>query len=134
MRVRRGHLLGIVAATVVAGAATAAIVYTSNGPFGGFFGLWGPDVSSQQSVGARFTPAPGGADPVWNFASSGTGFSAMTLQDGVTWQAGGSGAGLTLTIEGTPGLPNPADINHDGLVNGLDLAALLSAWGACSGC
>ena len=74
--------------------------------------------------------APGGSDPVWNYASSGTGFSATTLQDGVTWQSGGSGAALTLTVEGTPGLPNPADINHDGLVNGLDLAAVLAAWSA----
>ena len=43
-------------------------------------------------------------------------------------------AALTLTVEGNLGLPIPADINHDGLVNGNDLAAVLSAWGTCANC
>jgi hypothetical protein len=34
-----------------------------------------------------------------------------------------------LIITFTPPAPNPADINRDGAINGLDLAALLSAWG-----
>jgi hypothetical protein len=33
----------------------ADTLYSSNGPFGGFFGLWGPDVSTSQSVAQRFT-------------------------------------------------------------------------------
>jgi hypothetical protein len=28
----------------------------------------------------------------------------------------------------------PADLDHDGFVNGADLGAMLGAWGACSGC
>jgi hypothetical protein len=28
-------------------------------------------------------------------------------------------------------IANPGDLNHDGLVNGIDLAIVLSNWGAC---
>ena len=199
--------------------ANADVVYATQGPFGGFFGLWGPVVSAQQSVGARFipsanftlthvrlwlmndsdvpgaplritlrgdaaaagapsipsdqviaewniaceasgwnpiqhtvmpdapvalragvrywvvaqSPAPGGASPVWCFASVGNAFSAVTTGDGITWQAGGNGAAPTLTVEGTPGLPaSSPDINGDGAVNGLDLTMLLAAWGTSS--
>ena len=35
----------------------ADIIYQTHDPFGSPFGLWGPDVSSDQSVGLRFTPA-----------------------------------------------------------------------------
>ena len=37
--------------------AAADVVYETPGPFGGWFGLWGPTVSSSQIVGARFVPA-----------------------------------------------------------------------------
>lgn len=36
--------------------ASADVVYATQGPFGGWLGLWGPVVSAQQSVGARFVP------------------------------------------------------------------------------
>jgi hypothetical protein len=36
--------------------AAADVVYETPGPFGGWFGLWGPTVSSSQIVGARFVP------------------------------------------------------------------------------
>lgn len=215
----RHKIPAVALALVIAGSVAAAIIHTTANPFGGFFGLWGPDVFISQSVGARFTPGadytldrvkiwfmnnsssvhpsvritvrndqtsgtgsiPGntilaewniniqalgwnpvqeilvstggvglhtgqkywvvaesnsavGENAVWNFASVGNTFSAVTLPNGITWQPGGSGAALTLTVEGTAGLPNPADINHDGLVNGSDLAAVLSAWGACANC
>lgn len=208
---------------VVASAAAAILVHETADPFGGFFGLWGPDVSVQQSVGARFVPSgdytlqqvkiwlmdnSGGSHPqvritlrtdqstasgsgsslpsnevleewtietqavgwspvqevmqsrggvalrsgqkywvvaqstaqpglnaVWNFASVGNQFKAITQPDGVTWQAGGFGAAPTLIVEGTPGLPiRQGDINRDGLVNGLDLTELLGAWGECGDC
>jgi hypothetical protein len=41
----------------LAAPATADTVYQTGGPFGGFFGLWGADVSATQSVGVRFVPA-----------------------------------------------------------------------------
>jgi hypothetical protein len=214
------HALACAICTVIASPSRADVVYATQGPFGGFFGLWGPVVSQQQSVGARFipsanytlthlriwfmndsdapgaplritlrsdaasgtggsvpsneiiaewnitcmasgwnpvqhavtpsapvglhagvrywvvaqSPAPGGFSPVWCFASVGNAFSAVTLQDGVTWQPGGNGAAPTLAVEGTPGLPAASpDINGDGAVNGLDLTVLLAAWGASSG-
>ncbi len=37
-------------------------------------------------------------------------------------------APMTLSLQG-----NPADLNHDGSVNGADLGMLLAAWGACPG-
>ena len=214
----RHKIPAAILAFAIAGSALAAVVHTTAGPFGGFFGLWGPDVSSQQSVGARFIPsgdftltsikmwfmnnsstthptvkitlrtdqtagtvstpsstvieqwtiniqalgwnpiqevllstggvalqsgvkywvvaestASSGSSSVWNYASVGNTFSATTLSSGA-WQPGGSGAALTLTVEGTVGLPNPADINGDGVVNGIDLSFVLSAWGACASC
>ena len=41
----------------IASSVAAAIIHTTANPFGGFFGLWGPDVFNQQSVGARFSPS-----------------------------------------------------------------------------
>jgi hypothetical protein len=209
----------ILAASVAWSAATD-VVYQTQGPFGGFFGLWGPTVSGSQIVGARFVPAadhtlsairlwfmnddgspgapiritlradgthaggtsipgtqviaqwdiacqaagwnpvqhsvtsdggialragvrywvvarsdePGGFSPVWNFAAFGNSWNSIGLRTETDegWQAGGSGAALTLVVEGTPGLPpgNP-DLNQDGAVNGDDLGLLLGAWGPC---
>jgi len=51
---RRNRLLGALAALAAATAAGAAVIYATNGPFGGFFGLWGADLSTQQSVAERF--------------------------------------------------------------------------------
>ena len=41
----------------MAAPAAAAIVFQTPGPFGGWFGLWGADVSASQIVGQRFVPA-----------------------------------------------------------------------------
>jgi len=206
--------LAILALTMPASADT---LYSSNGPFGGFFGLWGADVSTSQSVAQRFTcaidadlstasfwimnnssqpgaritvtietdsgagsasrpsgtaieswtmdtmasgwnpvqqtvtstlrpqlragtkywfvlrsEAPGGSSPVWNFASSGQGYTCLTLPDGTTWQSSGLGAGLCMGVTGTPS--SRADLDHDGDVDGGDLGILLTTWGACAGC
>lgn len=209
-------------ALLAASTAGAAVVFQTNGPFGGFFGLWGADVSASQVVGERFVPAadhtltaikvwlmdnsgapgapvritlrtdgthsggssipsttilaewnlacqaagwnpvqhavtsaggvglragtrywvvvesdaPGGLSPVWNFASSGNAYTCIGLRSatGEGWQAGGSGAALTLVVEGTAGLPpRPADLDGDGHVGGHDLAILLGAWGTADG-
>jgi hypothetical protein len=50
------RLLAPLAAAALAATATADTVYHTGGPFGGFFGLWGADVSATQSVGVRFIP------------------------------------------------------------------------------
>lgn len=206
--------LAILALTMPASAET---LYSSNGPFGGFFGLWGADVSTSQSVAQRFTcaidadlstasfwimnnspqpgaritvtietdagtgsasrpsgtaieswtmvtmasgwnpqqqtvisavrpqlragttywlvlrsEAPGGSSPVWNFASTGQGYTCLTLLDGTTWQASGLGAELCMGVTGTPS--SRADLDHDGDVDGGDLGILLTSWGACSDC
>jgi hypothetical protein len=206
--------LAILALTMPASADT---LYSSNGPFGGFFGLWGADVSTSQSVAQRFTcaidadlstasfwimnnssqpgaritvtietdsgvgsasrpsgtaieswtmdtmasgwnpvqqtvtstlhpqlragtkywfvlrsEASGGSSPVWNFASTGQGYTCLTLPDGTTWQASGLGAGLCMGVTGTPS-PR-ADLDNDGDVDGGDLGILLTSWGACAGC
>lgn len=42
-----------------------------------------------------------GASPVWTFASEGTGFNAFRPWD-ATWQPGGEGAELTMTVEAAP--------------------------------
>lgn len=39
-----------------------------------------------------------------------------------------------LSIEATACVPIPADLNQDGVVDGVDLAIVLGAWGACDGC
>ncbi len=183
----------------------ADVLHDTEDPFGGFLGLWGMDVSTSQTAGARFTVpdadhvldevgvwlmnnsgsvqpavrvtiredagdvpadtaiaqwtfqiqalgwnpvferldgdgtlileagrsywivgasnAPGGSNAVWNFASQGVGFSANTNNG--TWQPGGEGAALTLTVLGTPTASCPADENSDGTVDVLDLLEYL---------
>ncbi len=71
--------------------------------------------------------APGGNNPVWNFASSGNSYTATTQSNG-SWAAG-NGAALTLAVHGTPGAPVAGDLDRSGSVNAKDLAAMLSAWG-----
>ncbi|MBZ0173147.1 MAG: hypothetical protein K8E66_12250 [Phycisphaerales bacterium] len=48
--------IGIAALTLTSGLAPADVIYQSNGPFGGIFGLWGADVFTGQAVAQRFTP------------------------------------------------------------------------------
>lgn len=74
------------------------------------------------------SPAPNNQNPVWNFASSGNEYTAISQLDG-SWGAGSSAA-LTLTVNGTPGAPKRGDIDRDGTVGPQDITALLSAWGA----
>ena len=50
---------GLILAGALASAAVGDTIYETDDPFGGPFGLWGPDVCSDQSVAVRFTP---GAD------------------------------------------------------------------------
>lgn len=211
----RKHIAPIALALVAGAVASAAVVFTTNGPFGGFFGLWGADLNPQQKAAERFVPAaghtlddvrlwlmnnsgsmygtvtvrleldatevgmggvsrpsgialeewsfpiqtlgwnpvqhvaasgsnpvlragrkywivaassaPNGQNPVWNFASSGNAYTAILQLDG-SWGAG-SGAALTLTVNGTPGAPAKGDVDRDGTVGAKDLAALLGAWG-----
>lgn len=54
MRNRTQMAACVVAA--VAGVAAGDVIYETEGPFGGPFGLWGADVFIQQSVAIRFTP------------------------------------------------------------------------------
>lgn len=212
---RRHRLLGGLAALAVATAAGAVVIFSTNGPFGGAFGLWGADLSAQQSAAERFpvasdhvltnakvwlmnnsssaqapvtlrleldaveaglggtsrpsgialeewtfpiatlgwTPvqhvatskarpplragrkywivasssAASGQNPVWNFASAGSGFTAISQANG-SWAAGTTAA-LTLVVNGDAGAPARGDLDRDGAVGALDLAALLAAWG-----
>lgn len=212
---RRTRLVGATAALLVATAAGAVVIYSTNGPFGGFFGLWGADLSTQQSVAERFpvgadhrftsaklwlmnnsesvqapvtvrleldavdlgmggasrpsgialeewtfpiatlgwspvqhvvtskarpplragrrywivasSDATPGQNPVWNFASSGSGYTAITQLDG-SWAAG-QGAVLTLVVNGDVGAPARGDVDADGAIGAADLAAILGAWG-----
>lgn len=196
--------------------AAADVIYQSDGPFGGFFGLWGADVFVGQTVGQRFTPSAdyrldevrlwfmsndfggtvnefvtvtiqtdaggpdqsyasgvvldqtifevtaigwepvqeaaafdgvvlhagqrywvvcasdafGGEDPVWNFAAFGLGFNAFRLGTD-PWQPGGSGAELTMTIEGTPA-PCLPDYVGDGVLNFFDVQEFLARFAARS--
>jgi len=49
-------LCALAIAALAAPAARADIIYETEGPFGGPFGLWGYDVFIDQSVGVRITP------------------------------------------------------------------------------
>lgn len=63
--------------------ARADVVFTTLGPFGGFFGLWGADLMPQQSAAERFIPT---ADftltdaRVWLMNNSDTAHGAVTLR------------------------------------------------------
>ncbi|MFO0872400.1 MAG: hypothetical protein U0575_00325 [Phycisphaerales bacterium] len=47
--------------------------------------------------------------------------------------AASSVIGALVTVNVAP-VGNPADLNHDGVVNGADLGQMLGSWGACPGC
>lgn len=72
-----------------------------------------------------------GMNPVWNWASQGSGFVATTNGSPEAWQPGGFGAVVSIVVEGTPWSPPSPDLNDDGVVDGTDLTMLLAAWGAC---
>lgn len=74
------------------------------------------------------SPALGGQNPVWNFASSGNSYTAILQLDG-SWGAG-NGAALTLSAHGTPGAPRRGDLDRNGSVDAADLSAMLVRWGA----
>lgn len=50
------HLAGSAALPLAAAIAGADVIYDTDGPFGGPFGLWGADVFTGQAVAQRFTP------------------------------------------------------------------------------
>ena len=50
-------MLAAVFALVAVAATRADVFHATQGPFGRSSGLWGPVVSQQQSVGARFIPS-----------------------------------------------------------------------------
>jgi hypothetical protein len=212
----RPSSLGSLAALAFATTACAVVIFQTNGPFGGFFGLWGMDLSTQQSAAARVSPtgeytftrakvwlmnnsssmqpmvnvrleldavdlglggasrpsgialeewdfpiatlgwnpvqqtvtsklrpalragrkywivasspATPGANPVWNFASSGNAFTGVTQLNG-SWSTG-SGAALTIVVEGDVGAPLKGDVDRDGAIGASDLALLLDSWGS----
>lgn len=72
--------------------------------------------------------APGGADPVWNWPSTGAGYTAID-NNGSGWSAG-SGATGAMTVEGSPaGAGCIADFNHSGgTPDDADIAAFFAAW------
>lgn len=77
------------------------------------------------------SPAPGGIDPVWNFATNSVGFMANT-DPNLVWYPGGSGAVACTIVEGTPDVLQ-GDLTGDGKVNQEDLGLLLAAYGTCVG-
>jgi hypothetical protein len=86
-------------AVSIAAPAAADIVYQTQGPFGGFFGLWGPTVSSSQIVGARFVPAADhtlSAIRIWLMNDAGTPGAPVRI----TLRADGTHSGGT-SIPGT---------------------------------
>lgn len=80
---RRPRLIACSLALAVAGSAAAAVVFATNGPFGGFFGLWGADLNPQQKVAERFIPS---ADHtfddarIWLMNNSDSTFGQVTLR------------------------------------------------------
>ena len=104
---RLGNIAALGAATLVwsgaaATTASADVIYQTEGPFGGIFGLIGFDVSSEQSVGLRITPdAVYTLDGIglWfmnNDSSGERGFVTVTLRDDALSETGGSIPGDTI--------------------------------------
>ena len=79
----RAKLVAAILPLFVGAIASAAVVFTTLGPFGGFFGLWGADLNPQQRVAERFIPT---ADHtlddarVWLMNNSGSTYGAVTLR------------------------------------------------------
>jgi len=67
----------------VSSAATADVVYQTGGPFGGFFGLWGADVSASQSVAVRFVPTTSRSLEkigIWFMSNAESSYPTVTLE------------------------------------------------------
>ena len=68
---------------VASAVASAAVVFTTLGPFGGAFGLWGADLDAQQRAAERFIPA---TDHVfddarlWLMNNSGSSFGPVKIR------------------------------------------------------
>ncbi|MEE2972424.1 MAG: hypothetical protein VX672_04805, partial [Planctomycetota bacterium] len=79
------------------------------------------------------------AESEFTDVSSG-GVTGQTVYAGAFTGPGGSGEGnlagarITIIRNDGGGAPCPADFNQDGVVNGADFGALLSAWGKCGKC
>lgn len=77
------RLLAPIAVSALAAVAPADTVYQTGGPFGGFFGLWGADVSAMQSVAVRFVPtATRELDRIgiWFMSNAGSTYPTVTLE------------------------------------------------------
>lgn len=75
--------LAPIAALALAAVASADTVYQTGGPFGGFFGLWGADVSAGQSVAVRFVPTANrqlDRIGIWFMNNSGSSYPTVTLE------------------------------------------------------
>lgn len=83
MTLRARRILAPIAASGLTALAAADTVYQTGGPFGGFFGLWGADVSVEQSVAVRFTPtATRELDRIgiWFMSNAGSTYPTVTLE------------------------------------------------------
>jgi len=94
------------------------------------------DIPAQTAGSARIAGNPAGqtaplylrsaACGITNFASTASiGFPAAN------WTMSVIGS---VSCDGGPGTPCPADLTGDGIVGGADLGQLLNAWGSCPGC
>lgn len=75
--------LAMAFAFATCGVARADVVFTTLGPFGGFFGLWGADLTPQQSAAERFIPAGDFTltdARLWLMNNSDTAFGAVKLR------------------------------------------------------
>lgn len=75
------------------------VIYQTQGPFGGMFGLWGPDVSRDQRVATRFIP---GADyrldrfSIWFMDNAGPALPRPRVRLSLQTDGGGVPSGVTL--------------------------------------
>ena len=77
------RVLAMAFAFATCGVARADVVFTTLGPFGGFFGLWGADLTPQQSAAERFIPAGDFTltdARLWLMNNSDTAFGAVKLR------------------------------------------------------